>query len=53
MSLHFFTMVLATYLSLWNGLDQPSTDVMENIDPEKVPYMFRTDFKSVWYVDAT
>ena len=36
-------MVLATYISLRISLNQPGTDVMENIDPEKVLYMFRTD----------
>lgn len=45
-------MVFATYILSRFALDQPGTDVMEKIDPEKVPYMFRMDLKMVWDVDA-
>ena len=45
-------MVIATYISLRTGLDLPVTDVMENIDPEKVSDIFRTDFEPLRDVDA-
>ena len=45
-------MVTATYISVRTGLDQLDTDVMENIDTEKVPDMFRTDFEPLGDIDA-
>ena len=53
MSSRFFTMVFAAYVFLRTGLDKPGTDVMENIDPEKVPSIFLIDFERVRDVDAT
>ena len=45
-------MVFPTLVFLRIGLDLPGTDVMENIDPEKVPYKFRMVFELVWKINT-